>query len=79
MQVTRDFEVVEVKVSKPRGFAAMSLEDRRAIAANGGRRSHQLGRAHRWTREEARAAGKKGGSISRRRPREVDLEQEGEV
>lgn len=46
-----------------RGFAAMSLERRREIASKGGRRAHELGTAHQFTTEEARAAGKKGGVI----------------
>lgn len=48
-----------------RGFAVMTPEQRRAIASRGGRAAHEKGTAHTWTSEEARAAGKKGGSISR--------------
>jgi hypothetical protein len=47
-----------------RGFAAMSAERQRAIASQGGRAAHQQGVAHEWNRDEARAAGKKGGQIS---------------
>jgi len=53
---------------KNRGFASMSIEKRRAIASKGGKRSHQLGKAHRWTSKEAGEAGKIGGKISRRGP-----------
>lgn len=42
-----------------RGFAAMTPEKRREIAAKGGKAAHELGRAHRFTPEEASAAGKK--------------------
>lgn len=37
------------------------------IASKGGKAAHALGTAHKWTSEEAQAAGRKGGSISRRR------------
>ena len=50
-----------------RGFASMSTEKKREIASKGGKAAHALGTAHKWTSEEAQAAGKKGGSISRRR------------
>jgi general stress protein YciG len=44
---------------RPRGFAAMSPEKKREIAGMGGRAAHASGRAHRFSTEEARAAGKK--------------------
>ncbi len=43
-----------------RGFASMSPEKRKTIARRGGLRSSQLGKSHRFTHEEAIAAGKKG-------------------
>lgn len=46
---------------KPRGFAAIDPETRRAISAKGGAAAHAAGTAHRFTTEEAKAAGKKGG------------------
>ncbi len=48
-----------------RGFASMSPEKQREIASKGGRAAHMKGTAHEWTSEEARAAGRKGGQISR--------------
>jgi uncharacterized protein len=48
-----------------RGFASMSPEKQREIASKGGRAAHQKGTAHEWSSEEARAAGRKGGQISR--------------
>jgi len=42
-----------------RGFAAMSPEKKREIAGMGGRAAHANGRAHQFSSEEARAAGKK--------------------
>lgn len=52
---------------KPRGFAAMDREVVRAIASKGGRAAQKAGRAHRFTSEEASAAGKKGGNAPHRR------------
>ena len=46
---------------RKRGFASLSPERQREIASMGGRRSHELGRAHEFTSEEAREAGRKGG------------------
>jgi len=60
---------------RKQGFASMSIEKRREIAARGGRETHRLGKAHRWSKEEARIAGHKGGSVSRgggRRSRKGD-------
>lgn len=42
-----------------RGFAAMSPEKKKEIAGMGGRAAHASGRAHQFSSEEARAAGKK--------------------
>ncbi|MVN76943.1 hypothetical protein GO988_11465 [Hymenobacter sp. HMF4947] len=55
-----------------RGFAAMSPEQQRRIASEGGRASHESGRGHRFSSEEARAAGRKGGQISRRGKKKSD-------
>jgi hypothetical protein len=48
-----------------RGFARLSADQRRAVAKKGGQRAHEEGKAHEWTRDEAQAAGAKGGAISR--------------
>jgi general stress protein YciG len=50
-----------------RGFASMDRTRQREIASKGGRAAHQKGRAHEWTSEEAREAGRKGGMASQRR------------
>lgn len=50
------------KKAKPRGFGYLALNDperMRDIASMGGRAAHSTGRAHQFTTEEARAAGKK--------------------
>ncbi|MFN2440179.1 MAG: KGG domain-containing protein [Chitinophagaceae bacterium] len=52
-----------------RGFASMDPERQKVIASQGGRVAHQLGLAHKWTSEEARNAGKKGGQNSHARGR----------
>ena len=51
-----------------RGFASMDPQKQRLIASKGGRAAHQVGSAHEWNSEEARAAGRKGGATSRRAP-----------
>jgi general stress protein YciG len=43
----------------------MSADKQREIASKGGRAAHEKGTAHEWTPDEARAAGRKGGQISR--------------
>ena len=45
-----------------RGFAALDPARVREIASKGGQAAHAKGSAHKFTTEEARAAGKKGGS-----------------
>ncbi len=47
------------------GFAAMTGKQRRAISSLGGKAVHQQGKAHQWTSEEAREAGKIGGKWSK--------------
>ena len=49
-----------------RGFASMDPEKQRRIASKGGKAAHAKGRAHEWTVDEAREAGRKGGSASHR-------------
>jgi general stress protein YciG len=46
-----------------RGFASMNPERQREIASKGGRAAHAKGTAHEWSKDEARAAGRKGGVI----------------
>lgn len=49
------------KKGKGRGFASMDKNKQRLIASKGGRAAHRAGKAHKWTSEEARKAGQKGG------------------
>ena len=46
---------------RPRGFAAMSPEQRSELSRRGGKAAHSKGVAHRFTKDEAREAGRKGG------------------
>lgn len=46
---------------KIRGFSAMDPAKQRRIASAGGKRAHEMGVAHRWSSDEAAAAGRKGG------------------
>jgi len=46
-----------------RGFASMDLSKQREIASKGGKAAHAQGRAHEFTEDEARSAGRKGGEI----------------
>jgi general stress protein YciG len=50
---------VSTTAPRLRGFAAMSPEKKKEIASMGGRAAHACGRAHQFSSEEARAAGKK--------------------
>jgi uncharacterized protein len=52
-----------IKNTSNRGFASMSPERQKEIARSGGRAAHEKGKAHRFSSDEARAAGKKGGEI----------------
>lgn len=54
-----------VEHKERRGFASMSPDKQREIASKGGRAAHEKGTAHKWTTDEARSAGRKGGQVSR--------------
>lgn len=55
--------VSEPPVQSKRGFAAMPRERHLAIASKGGRAAQDSGVAYRFTTEEARKAGRKGGAV----------------
>ncbi len=46
---------------KGRGFASMDPAKQKEIASRGGKAAHRKGTAHKFTSEEARRAGQKGG------------------
>lgn len=52
---------------KPQGFASFSPEKQKALARKGGKIAKALERAHRFTHDEAVAAGSKGGKVVRPR------------
>jgi hypothetical protein len=58
-------EVVSDQPKGRQGFASMPAGKVSAIARQGGRAAHRLGRAHQWTQEEARAAARR--SVEKRR------------
>lgn len=51
-----------------RGFRSLSPERMREVASQGGKAAHNR---HKWTSEEAREAGRKGGRISKPGPRKT--------
>ena len=56
----------------------MDREKQREIASKGGRVAHEKGTAHKWTIDEARAAGRKGGVASHRGGRPPEKQPEGD-
>lgn len=57
--------MADTKSTKKRGFAAMDKEEHRQMCIAAGKKAHRMGKGHQWTADEARAAGSKGGKISR--------------
>ncbi|MBI2390599.1 MAG: hypothetical protein HYV09_13495 [Deltaproteobacteria bacterium] len=53
-----DHDAQSTTKPKPRGFAAMSPEQRRAFGSKGGRVAHERGTANTFTSETASAAGR---------------------
>src|SRR5439155_19668581 len=62
---TREEMVNTGERKERRGFASMSPQKQREIGSKGGRAAHDKGTADEWSAEEARAAGRKGGQVSR--------------
>ena len=61
-----------------RGFASMAPERQREIARKGGQAAQSKGTAHRFSTEEARAAGQKGGqAVSRDRTHMAEIGRRG--
>jgi general stress protein YciG len=61
-RILRDGEVLSPCEPLPRGFASLPRERVSEIAKKGGVSAHAAGTAHRFTSEEATAAGKRGGN-----------------
>ncbi|WP_044242648.1 general stress protein [Chondromyces apiculatus] len=56
----------------------MDIARQREIASKGGRAAHEKGTAHEFTKDEARAAGKKGGeAVSQNRRHMADIGRKG--
>ncbi len=78
LKVRKQRSTRRIKVAtEDRGFASMDRTKQRDIASKGGKAAHKKGTAHEWTREEARAAGRKGGMASYRRKQEQQTPQGG--
>ena len=61
-----------------RGFAGMTEQRQREIAAQGGRAAHKQGTAHEFSKAEARKAGHKGGeAVSRNRSHMAEIGRRG--
>lgn len=61
-----------------RGFASMDQQRQREIARKGGRAAHEKGKAHEFTSDEARQAGRKGGEkVSVNRQHMADIGRRG--
>jgi uncharacterized protein len=77
-QNDRNVEQSQGSHRRGRGFASMDPNRQREIASKGGRAAHSKGTAHEWTSEEAREAGRKGGtSVSRDRAHMSAIGREG--
>lgn len=68
----------QITVSHPksrRGFASLTPERRAEVGRMGGLAAQETGRAHRWSCEEAQAAGRKAQQV-RRAKKEGATEQD---
>lgn len=57
--------------TRPRGFAALTREQRQEIARAGGRAVQANGTGHRWTSKTAKDAGRRGGPAAAAKRRET--------
>ena len=71
-------ETTSTTTVKKRGFASMDPEAVKRIAQLGGFAAQKLGKAHKFTPEEAQLAGRKGGiAVSRNREHMVEIGKKG--
>lgn len=54
-----------------RGFAGLTVEERKRVAAMGGTAAHAGGKAHQFTSEQAKAAGAKSLEVRRAKARQA--------
>lgn len=65
-------------MKQQKGFATMTPEQKKEIAAAGGRAAHAKGKAHKFDAVTAKAAGQKGGqSVSKDREHMAAIGQKG--
>lgn len=55
------------------GFASLDKKRQLELASKGGKAAWKKGTAHKWTKEEAKLAGSKGGKKSKGRPKKRKL------
>jgi uncharacterized protein len=72
-------EVIHMpRSTKKRGFASMDAKKQKEIASKGGKAAHERGTAHEFTRQEAQAAGRKGGiAVSQDREHMAEIGRKG--
>jgi general stress protein YciG len=64
--------------ARRRGFASMDNSLQRSISSKGGKAAHAKGKAHEFSADEAREAGRKGGhSVSKNREHMARIGREG--
>lgn len=69
-----------VQTPRRRGFACMDREKQREIARKGGRKAHEKGTAHEFSRDEAREAGRKGGlKVAQNRAHMAEIGRQGGI
>jgi len=71
---TPNVEEEPPKTKSRRGFAVMDPDLAKELSRRGGIAAHRAGTAHRFSREEARAAGRKGGIAAHSKDRRPDDE-----
>ena len=70
--------LTQIMSADKRGFASMDKDKQREIASKGGKAAHEKGTAHKFTSEEAREAGRKGGkAASKDRERMTEIGRKG--
>ena len=79
-EITTNVNAEKSTDSPPRrkGFAGMDTSMQRAISSKGGKAAHAKGKAHEFTADEAREAGRKGGrSVSQNKEHMARIGREG--
>jgi uncharacterized protein len=69
----------DAKPRRARGFAAMDPSLAKEIARKGGMAAHSAGKAHEFTPEEARIAGRKGGLAAQKKRLQISGDRQPRV